>query len=292
LRRVPYLLVVESHDRDERPTWRRVVKGSVVPPVVRGASGILVTGSLARESMLEHGARPDRIRVFANTVDVAEFGAKAEELGAERPRLRAAAGLDESDIAVLCVARLAPEMGIETLLRAGAQLDDRRLAIVLAGDGPQRERLAGLANELGVRLIILGDVGWDRIVEPYVTADIFALLSEREPWGVVVNEAAACGLPLVLTGAVGAGHDLLIDGENGRVVPAGDAATAASALRELADDASLRAAWGARSRSLAAEWGYEHSVRGFVELAELAREERWPKGKRHGFRLARLRFRP
>ena len=49
LRRIPYLLVVESHDRDARPGWRRVVKGTVVPFVVKGAAGILVTGC-SRES--------------------------------------------------------------------------------------------------------------------------------------------------------------------------------------------------------------------------------------------------
>ena len=53
-------------------------------------------------------------------------------------------------------------------------------------------------------------------------ADIFALLSAHEPWGVVVNEAAASGLPLVLSDRVGAAADLLRDGENGMLVPYGD----------------------------------------------------------------------
>ena len=95
--------------------------------------------------------------------------------------------------------------------------------------GSQRSR-----EELGVRLALAGDVDWERIVELYVAADVFALLSEREPWAVVVNEAAACGLPLVLSDRVGAAHDLLRDGENGALVRAGDvdaAATGASRAR-------------------------------------------------------------
>ena len=82
--------------------------------------------------------------------------------------------------------------------------------------------------------MLAGDVDWERIVELYVAADVFALLSEREPWAVVVNEAAACGLPLVLSDRVGAAHDLLRDGENGVLVAAGDVGGAAAALRELA----------------------------------------------------------
>ena len=116
----------------------------------------------------------------------------------------------------------------------------------------------------GARLTLAGDLEWERIVEAYVAADVFALLSEREPWAVVVNEAAACGLPLVLSDRVGAAHDLLRDGENGFLVEAGDVEAAATAFRRLADDPGLRAAYGARSRELAQDWGYGPSVEGFL----------------------------
>ena len=79
-------------------------------------------------------------------------------------------------------------------------------------------------------------IPWERIVERYVVADVFALLSRHEPWGVVVNEAAACGLPLVLSDRVGAAFDLLEDGRNGFLVPADDVSAAAGAMRALAAD--------------------------------------------------------
>ncbi len=66
--------VVESHDEGPRPGWRRTVKGAVVPSVVRGASGVLVAGTLARRSMVARGAQAERVRVFANTIDVEAFG--------------------------------------------------------------------------------------------------------------------------------------------------------------------------------------------------------------------------
>src|SRR5918994_1374303 len=111
---------------------------------------------------------------------------------------------------------------------------------MLAGGGPERERLEDLARVRGVRLVFAGDREWERIVETYVAADVFALLSQREPWAVVVNEAAACGLPLVLSDRVGAAHDLLVDGENGMLVEAGDVDAASEALRRLAADEELR----------------------------------------------------
>ena len=112
--------------------------------------------------------------------------------------------------------------------------------------------------------MLAGDLEWERIVETYAAADVFALLSAREPWAVVVNEAAASGLPLVLSDRVGAAHDLLRDGENGFLVAAGDVEAASGALRRLAADDDLRHVQGARSRELARDWGYGPSVEGFL----------------------------
>src|SRR5262245_45507639 len=117
-RHVPYLLIVESHDEDPRPRWRSAVKGTVVPPIVRRAAGVLVTGTLARRSMLARGARPERIWVFANTIDVPAWQARAAELAPRRDELRERFGLRPEHVAVLCVARRAPEKGLDTLEEA------------------------------------------------------------------------------------------------------------------------------------------------------------------------------
>jgi glycosyltransferase involved in cell wall biosynthesis len=115
-----------------------------------------------------------------------------------------------------------------------------------------------------VRLVVLDDLPWERIVERYVLADVFALLSRHEPWGVAVNEAAACGLPLVLSDRVGAAFDLLEDGRNGARVPVDDPGAAAEAIRALAADPARRAAAGAASRALVQGWGYGPSVENLV----------------------------
>ncbi|HEU0246658.1 MAG TPA: glycosyltransferase, partial [Gaiellaceae bacterium] len=209
LKHVPYVLVVESHDEGPRAGWRRRVKGTVVPSVVQNASGVLVTGTLARSSMVARGASPARVHVFANTIDVEELGERADRLAERRSELRTALGAEVDDVVVLSVARLAPEKGLDVLVLAVADANDPRLLLLLVGDGPERARLERLVAELGVRAVFAGDIEWEKLVEPYVAADVFALLSEREPWAVVVNEAAACGLPLVLSDRVGAAHDLL-----------------------------------------------------------------------------------
>ncbi len=227
--RIPYILVVESHDLGPRSRWRRAVKGAVVPRLVRGAASLLVVGSAARESVVARGAAPERVRVFANTVDVQRWIERAERL----PRT------PHDGVVVLSVGRDVPEKAFDVLAAAATQA------------GVQLETITGGRSE-------------DELAQRYADADVFALLSRHEPWGVVVNEAAASGLPLVLTDRVGAAHDLLRDGENGFLVPADDVGAAAEALRKLAASLELRQRMGARSRELVKAWGYEPSVESFV----------------------------
>jgi glycosyltransferase involved in cell wall biosynthesis/GT2 family glycosyltransferase len=261
---VPYLLLVESHDLGPRAGWRRAVKGAVVPRLLRHSAGALALGTASRVSLIERGLPAERIRVFANTIDVGAWAERADRLAQRRSELRAGLGAAEEDVVVLSVARLGLEKGLDTLVRAIGEAGDPRLRLVLVGDGPERGTVEDLARELGVRIHLTGDLPGESVARMYAAADVFALLSSRETWGVVVNEAAASGLPLVLSDRVGAAHDLLRDGENGYVVPAGDVAAAAAAFRRFAGDADLRRTAGARSRELIRDWGYEPSVESFV----------------------------
>lgn len=260
---VPYVLVVESNDIGARAGWRRVLKRLVVPPIVKRAARILVVGSAARRSMLDRGADPGAIDVFANTIDVATFAARATELRRNQGRLRERFGLPVERPIVICVARLAPEKGLDTLVRA-ASLARSRPVLLVVGEGPEQSSLEAQSALLGVEARFVGDLPWAQISEAYAAADIFALLSRHEPWGVVVTEAAASGLPLVLSDQIGAGFDLLRPGENGVRVPVDDAEAAAVAFDELAANPERRAAHGSTSAFIASSWGYEASVEAFV----------------------------
>jgi glycosyltransferase involved in cell wall biosynthesis len=261
---IPYLPLVESHDLGPRKAWRRAVKGAVVPRLLRKAAGALALGTASRESLVARGAEREGVRIFANTVDVPAWEERAGELRERRSELRARLGAADDDVVVLSVARLGPEKGLDTLIHAAAETRDARLLVVVAGDGPERPAVEELARAGGVRLHLTGDLSADAVAETYVAADVFALLSTRETWGVVVNEAAASGLPLVLSNRVGAAYDLLRDGQNGVLVPAGDVAATTAALARLAADGRFREQAGGRSLELVREWGYEPSVESFV----------------------------
>ena len=257
LRKVPYVLMSDNHLLEPRPGWVRAVKRAVLPRLVPQASAWLVPGSLARDHIVAYGARPERTLVFPLTIDVAGFAARVDALRTELP--------ESDELVVLHVGRLIDHKAVDVLVHAAF---DAPVRLHVVGDGPERAALEEIARRLGVRATFAGELQGDELAAAYAAADVFALASRRETWGVVVNEAAAAGLPLVLSEAVGAAGDLLRDGENGFLVPAGDAARLAAVLKRLAADPDLRRRMGARSRELAAGWGYEPSVEAFVRLAE------------------------
>ena len=148
----------------------------------------------------------------------------------------------------LFAGRLEREKGVDVLLEAWERIALPDAALVLAGDGPLR----AAAEAAGA--IVTGrrppeDVrnfhaGSDVLVLPSIPTRAF-----REPWGLVVNEAATRGIPAIVTDAVGAAAGgLVVDGRTGWVVPAADAGALAAALARAHADPALRARLGAAAR--------------------------------------------
>jgi glycosyltransferase involved in cell wall biosynthesis len=272
-RRVPYLIVADNHLQEARPAYARFLKSLVLRYVVPQAAGYLVPGTLSREHALYYGARPETIAIFPNTIDVAGYKASAERLRARRDEIRRGLGIAADAVVIAYVGRLLPGKGVRDVVEATARasrLTAMGLHLLLVGDGPLREELQQHVAEFALPATFAGFREGEGILECYAAADAFALLSHRETWGVVVNEAAAFGLPLVLTDAVGAGADLLRPGENGELVGVGDVEAAARALAKLAGDAELRGSYGRRSGDLVAPWGYESGAGVFVDSVSRA----------------------
>ena len=154
---------------------------------------------------------------------------------------------------LLFVGRLAPQKGVDILLNALALISTGwRLRI--AGDGPEREHLSALATTLGLadRVTFLGWTQRDALPELYRSADVFVFPSYDEGMPNVVLEALASGLPIVATRIAG-NDQLVVDGENGALVPPGNPAAFANALLPVLADRTLRTAMGESSRRIAVE---------------------------------------
>jgi glycosyltransferase involved in cell wall biosynthesis len=207
------------------------------------------------------------VTTFPITVDVDTVGARVDELRMRRDAIRAELGIPAEAIVVVTAGRLIAFKAVDELLAAVARTDAHLLVV---GTGPLEEQLRAQATTARVPATFAGWRTGDALLETYAAGDVFALLSRRETWGAVVVEAAAAGLPLVLSDRVGAAEDLLVPGENGYLVPSGDVAAQADALARLVGDAALRERFGRRSREIARPFGYAPTADAFVEAVRRA----------------------
>jgi glycosyltransferase involved in cell wall biosynthesis len=276
MRRKPYAVLSESHLTEPRSRMRRVAKETLVRLVVSRAAACLATGTLSREYLCHYGARPECVFFFPNTPDVDWFIRRSDELRPLRSELRRKWNVPDGPT-VIFVGRLIQVKGVDVLVNAFAevkrQLPTAQLLIV--GDGPEGDSLRALVRRLKVEdnVHFLGFRQGSDLVELYVCADVFCLPSRHEPWGVVVNEAAACGLPLVVSDRVGAGPDLVCSGANGRIVPVADVGRHAASLIGTLRDCDQRENFCRVSRRQALAWGYEKAEDEFNRMAGLISEE-------------------
>jgi len=235
-RKIPVLLWSESNLGDRRK-GRRPVEW-LKKLFVRSCTGFIVPGKSAKRYLSSFGI-PDRVIFTApNAVDNEFFAGAARAARTQAAETRAKLGLPKSYF--LFVGRMIPEKGIGILLQAYEKLDAplrKRVGLVLAGDGPGRaQSVKDAARIWPGKFVFPGFLQREDLAVLYGLAEAFVFPTFSDPWGLVVNEAMACGLPVIATDVAGATTDLVRDGWNGRTVSAGDIDGLVSAMRQLAQD--------------------------------------------------------
>jgi len=121
------------------------------------------------------------------------------------------------------------------LIAAAALIKDigRKITVMVAGAGPLETDMTRFAREAGVPYHSLGFCNQSTMPEVYAAADILVLPSGRETWGLVANEALACGRPVILSEAVGSAPDLAFDQTAGRAYSVGDIVSLARAIDSI-----------------------------------------------------------
>jgi glycosyltransferase involved in cell wall biosynthesis len=243
---------VESTPMDKRGTARAPAT-LVKRFLVRGADALVVPGSASQRYVSDLGAKEEKVFTAVNAVDNAYFEAAA-----------AGGSRDRDPRVFLTVARLAPEKGLEDLLAAWSQLKLPRACLRIVGDGPLAHDLQEMVRIQGLKGVeLVGHLDRARLLEEYRGAHVLVLPSHSEPWGLVVNEAMAAGLPVVASSAVGSAQDLVLGKGTGIVFPSGDRQALANALRTSAAwDADQLGRLGLKARSLIAAFTPERSAAG------------------------------
>ena len=225
----------------------------------------LAYGTASKEHLIHHGAPADRIVVGCNTVDVHWFRGRAEVLRGGRP--------PAASTRLLYVGRLVPIKNVAAAISAVGRLQQRGRAVSLTivGDGAERASLEAHTRREAVRdVVFLRHRTGDDLVEAYVDADALILPSLNEPWGLVVNEAAACGIPSVVSTFCGAARDLIKEGVTGLTFDPAVSGDLERALDQILTDPVSRHRMGEAAQNLILMRDPAYYAARLVEAAQLA----------------------
>lgn len=255
---------------DVAPTAARRMKRRILRALFRLTDAFLYIGEENRKFYLHLGVPGAKLFFVPYAVDNDRFFIAAEKLRAKRNALRSERGIPEDAVVVLFVGKLIEKKRPQDVLSAFASAAKRssriRFTMLFAGDGALSDFLMAEVTAKQIpRVHFLGFQNQGELPEIYAMSDIFMLPSGKgETWGLVVNEAMCFGLPVVISDIVGSGPDLVRSGENGFIVPFGDAGGLAEALLRLGEDAKLRARFGARSREIVSRYSFAEDIRGIM----------------------------
>jgi glycosyltransferase involved in cell wall biosynthesis len=226
---------------------------------LRGCDGFVAAGKASEEYLRTYGVPQARIFIAPNAVDTDFFARQAELVREDEALHRKTLGLPAHFF--LFAGRLVSEKGVFDLLQAyealGPELREQ-VGLVFVGDGPVGSALQKRAAAIGSGSVqFAGFAHRQELATYYALADVLVFPTHTDPWGLVVNEAMACGLPVIASGAAGCVADLVGDGWNGRVVVAGQIAQLTSAMEELARNSELRSLMSRRCRQRIAQYSPE-----------------------------------
>jgi len=270
----PFLLWSESNIQDLRRGHALVEL--LKSEFLRQCSGFVVPGKSAREYLKTFGINENRIFTARNAVDNGYFAAAAAEARANAERWRADLRLPTRYF--LFVGRLVKEKGIFDLLAAYAKLDPslrQQVGLVFAGDGacrPELERQAADISPGNIRFA--GFAQRERLAMYYALSEMLILPTYTDPWGLVVNEAMACGLPVIVSELAGCSADLVKDNWNGFLCVPGDLDLLADRMKAIAISRDKAATMAMNSFEHISTYSPEEWAQGIVQATSTCGEGR------------------
>ena len=269
-KKIPFVLWSESNAKDLR-------RGHALVEFLKSeflgkCSGFVVPGRAAREYLCaDKNIMEDVVFTAPNAVDndlFAKAAAAARE-NADRHRRELALPRDF----FLVAGRRVREKGVFELLAAYAKLEEsirQRVGLVFVGDGESRRQLEQQAASISPGVIrFAGFAQREQLASYYALAEALVLPTYADTWGLVVNEAMACGLPVILSHAAGCAAELVKENWNGLMVPPRDVPSLTLAMRRLAESSGLCATMGANSAQHIAHYSPNEWVRGILGMFEV-----------------------
>ena len=232
---IPVIVRTDSYLHGARSLPLRIAKAAYYPIFLRQFDYFAPTGRHAVNYLKHYRVSPLKMKVVPYCIDIEWFSKSAAISRKERAGVRADWGITNDDMALLFAGKLVPRKRPFDLLEACRLLRNRGIPVtaIFVGAGPLERELRQQATVNNIPARFLGFKNQSQMPECYSAADILILPSAVDTWGLVVNEAFACGLPAIVSDKVGCAPDMIREGLTGRVVPVGDSQRLADAIEEF-----------------------------------------------------------
>lgn len=267
--RAQFLLWCESTALDSRNEF--FVVEWLKREFARNCDGFVVPGQAALEYVQQFASPKQKIFLARNAVDIELFASKEETIRARADRVRGELALPLRYF--LFVGRLVKSKGVVDLLDAYRALPAEvrsHVSLVFAGNGPMRAELESMARDIYPGSVhFAGFVERDDLANYYALAECLVMPTHSDPWGLVVNEAMACGLPVICTNVAGCAADLVR--ENGILVEPCDSPQLARAMLAMAADSELRSSMSRESTRLIRDYSPDACAAGLAAAAVSSR---------------------
>ncbi len=268
---VPAIVMSESTEHDEpRKWWKEFVKKRIVGNFSAG----LVGGRSHVAYMRRLGMPADRIFTGYDVVDNAYFARGADAARADMEEQRKKHMLPEKYF--LSSNRFIAKKNLFRLVRAYARYRQTAGAdswkLVLLGDGELRPEIEKLIDELGLggEVLLPGFMQYPDLPAYYGLAQVYVHASTTEQWGLVVNEAMASGLPVIVSERCGCAPELVVDGENGYTFDPYDDERLTELMLKISGKGVDLDRMGEASREIIARWSPEAFAEGLARACEKA----------------------
>lgn len=269
-KRVPVFVRGDSHLYTPRSRLTRLLKAVLYPPLLRNFDGFLVVGTRFREYLTHYGVPTWKMFYVPHCVDNTFFATRAAANADRISVLRSRWGATKGDIVALFVGKLQACKRPADLLAAASRLKacGNRIVSVFVGAGELGSALQESARALAVPAFFEGFRNQSELPGIYRAGDVLVLPSESETWGLVVNEAMACGVPAVVSEAVGCAPDLIEDGITGFTFKTGDVDHLAERLQRLVAAKRRGHAFSENALRKSRHFSVENAVRGTLSAIE------------------------
>jgi len=268
---LPVMVRGDSQLLTPRGHFRQCVKRLAYPRLLGVFDAYLSVGRRNTEYLTAYGVSPDRIFRVPHCVDNDFFRLSLMSIGSNTSALRHRYSVPEGATVFLFVGKFLPRKRPLDVLKALDRLKQSCPHIwgLFIGAGPLEKDLRGHAAAHSTPCSFAGFLNQRQIGAAYALSDILVLPSNgQETWGLVVNEAMACGTPAIVSDAVGCAPDLIIEGETGFSYHEGDVEQLAECMRKLVGNPPLRGDMACHAEAHISRFSLEAACEGVVRALE------------------------